>query len=235
MGLPYPISFLLTLVFALIMGTIIQFLIMKPVRKSSHLNQIVITLGLLLVVNGSAGMLFGNNPTSFPKPVGDKVFQLGPVFITSHEIFIISVTILLFAFFYVMLSRTKIGLAMRATAQDQVTSELMGINVGSVFSWTWATAAVLGSVAGMLAAPITYLDTNMMLEVLIMAFAGAVLGGFVSLPGAIMGTALIGILQNLIAGYLSIELKTVFIFLFIVLILYIKPTGLVGKNIAKKV
>jgi branched-chain amino acid transport system permease protein len=124
---------------------------------------------------------------------------------------------------------------MRAAAQDMQTSELMGIKVTGIFTWTWAIGAVLGGVAGMLIAPITFLDPNMMQEIAILAFAAAVLGGFVSLPGAVAGGLCIGVLENLIATYVSAELKAPFVFLLIVLILYVRPNGLFGVSQARKV
>ena len=137
--------------------------------------------------------------------------------------------------FFAVFRYTKIGLAMRATSQDTMTSELMGIQVSSVFTWTWVVGTVLGGVAGMLTAPTTMLDPNFMADVLIMAFAAAVLGGFISLPGAILGGLIIGVVGNLITFYVSAELKTAFIFLLIILILYVRPTGLFGARVINKV
>lgn len=214
---------------------VVQYIFMRPVQQAPVLNQIVLTLGLYMVFHGLAGIIWGYVPTSFPEAVPGNPYQIGQVYITPNELFVVSVALLLTLVFFILFRYTKVGLAMRATSQDMMTSELMGIKVSSVFTWTWVVGTVLGGVAGMLTAPTTMLDPNFMADVLIMAFAAAVLGGFISLPGAIVGGLIIGIVGNLITFYISAELKTACIFLLIVLILYVRPTGLFGARYIKKV
>ena len=214
---------------------VVQYIFMRPVQQAPVLNQIVLTLGLYMVFHGLAGIIWGYVPTSFPEAVPGNPYQIGQVYITPNELFVVSVALLLTLVFFILFRYTKVGLAMRATSQDMMTSELMGIKVSSVFTWTWVVGTVLGGVAGMLTAPTTMLDPNFMADVLIMAFAAAVLGGFISLPGAILGGLIIGVVGNLITFYVSAELKTAFIFLLIILILYVRPTGLFGARVINKV
>jgi branched-chain amino acid transport system permease protein len=234
-GLPYYAAFLLALLFAAVLGTVIQRFIMKPVQRAPLLNQLVLTLALYMVIRGVAGIIWGYVPVGYPEAISGEPLQLGQVYIKPNEIFVLCVSLLLMGVFYVLFQYTRTGLAMRAAAQDMQTSELMGIKVTEIFTWTWAIGAVLGGVAGMLIAPITFLDPNMMQEIAILAFAAAVLGGFVSLPGAVAGGLCIGVLENLIATYVSAELKAPFVFLLIVLILYVRPNGLFGVSQARKV
>jgi branched-chain amino acid transport system permease protein len=158
------------------------------------------------------------------------------VLITRNDIFIIVITLLLMGVLYILFNFTKIGLAMRASAQDLTASRLMGIKVPLVFMSTWAIGTVLGGVAGMMTAPLTFLSPTMMFEILIMAFASAVLGGFIFMPGVIIGGLIVGVFGNVVSYYYSPEMKIVYTFLLIIIILYIRPQGIFGgKQTVKKV
>ncbi|OLO37909.1 branched-chain amino acid ABC transporter permease [Alkalihalophilus pseudofirmus] len=226
--LSYFVSFILALLFGALFGTVVHQGIMKRVQSAPHLNQIVVTLGLFMIFNGMAGLIWGHKPTGYPQAIQGDSIKIGSVFITPNEIFVIVLTLVLMLIFFVLFRFTKIGLAMRASAQDIKASQLMGIKVTTIFTATWAVGAILGGVAGMMTAPITFLDTHMMADVLIMAFAAAVLGGFVSLPGALIGGIIIGIFGNLISYYIAPEMKLVYTFLLIIIVLYIRPQGIFG-------
>ncbi|MEH7246009.1 branched-chain amino acid ABC transporter permease [Neobacillus niacini] len=232
----YFVSFTGALIVSLILGAVIYAVFMNRVQAADHLNQIVITLGLFLIINGVAGLLWGHQPESFPTPFSDKVIPIGSALITRNDIFIFIFTLLLMGVLYVLFNFTKIGLAMRASAQDLTASRLMGIKVPLVFMSTWAIGTVLGSVAGMMTAPLTFLSPTMMFDILIMAFASAVLGGFVYMPGVIIGGLIIGVFGNVVSYYYSPEMKVVYTFLLIIIILYIRPQGIFGgKQTVKKV
>ncbi|RFU65000.1 branched-chain amino acid ABC transporter permease [Peribacillus glennii] len=224
----YTTSFLLALLFAAVFGAIVHQGIMKRLQSAPPLNQLVVTLGLFMVFNGLAGLIWGHKPAGYPQAIKGDSIKMGSVFFTPNEIFVMGITLTLMLIFFVIFRYTKVGLAMRASAQDIKASQLMGIKVTNVFTATWAVGAILGGVAGMMTAPITFLDTHMMFDVLIMAFAAAVLGGFLSLPGAVVGGLIIGVFENLIAFYLSPELKLVYTFLLIIIVLYIRPQGIFG-------
>jgi branched-chain amino acid transport system permease protein len=232
----YFTSFIGALIISLLLGAVIYAVFMNRVQSADHLNQIVITLGLFLIINGVAGLLWGHQPESFPTPFSDEVISLGSVLITRNDIFIIVITLLLMGVLYILFNFTKIGLAMRASAQDLTASRLMGIKVPLVFMSTWAIGTVLGGVAGMMTAPLTFLSPTMMFEILIMAFASAVLGGFIFMPGVIIGGLIVGVFGNVVSYYYSPEMKIVYTFLLIIIILYIRPQGIFGgKQTVKKV
>ncbi|MFC4767839.1 branched-chain amino acid ABC transporter permease [Effusibacillus consociatus] len=235
LGFGYWISFLAALVFAALFGMLVENIFMRPVQKAPVLSQIILTLGLYMAFRGIAGMIWGYEPTSYPVAVEGEPIEVGSIVVTPNQIFIFALTLVLMFLFFCLFRFTLTGLAMRAAAQNLRTAELMGIRVGAIFSLTWAISAVLGGIAGILIAPTTFLDPNMMGEVAIKAFAAAVLGGFASLPGAVIGGLSIGLFENLVAGYVSAELKTAFVFFLIIFILYVKPTGLLGIKQVKKV
>jgi branched-chain amino acid transport system permease protein len=234
-GFPYYTTFGLSLLFAVVLGIVVHQIIMRPVQKAPMLNQIVLTLALYMFLRGIAGIIWGHIPVGYPEAVPGEPYQFGQVFIKPNELFVIGVSVFLMIVFYMLFQYTKIGLAMRAAAQDVGTAQLMGVKVLGIFTCTWAIGSLLGGVAGMLIAPITFLDPNMMQEISILAFAAAVLGGFVSLPGAVVGGLFIGIFENLVATYISTELKTPLVFLLIIFILYVRPNGLFGVEYARKV
>ena len=234
-GFPFFAAFLLALVFACLFGMTVYQTMMKRVQHAPPLNQIVLTLGLFLAFNGIAGLIWGYTPHGYPRAIQGDSFQVGSIFMSPHQLFILGITLLLMVIFYVVFKYFKVGLAMRATQQDTQTSSLMGIKVSQVFNWTWAAGAVLGGVAGMLTAPIAYLEPGMMLEILIMGFAAAVFGGFINLSGAVIGGLIVGVYSNWVSYYIGSELSVAFVFLLIVLVLYVRPTGLFGAKNVKKV
>lgn len=236
MGVPYFLALFLALLFAALLGIVIYQVFMKRLRFAPSLNQMVVTLGLFLILNGVAGLIWGHNSTSYPEAVEGDTVKIGSVFITPNEFFIVGLTLLLMLTAFLIFRFSKIGLAMRAASQDIIAAELMGIKVSQVYMFTWVVGSILGGVAGIMTAPITFLSTNMMMDILVMAFAAAVLGGFVSMPGALIGGLIIGVFENLVSYYISTEMKLVFTFLLIVLMLYIRPQGIFGgAKIVKKV
>ena len=234
--LNYFSSFIGALLFSMILGVFLYNAFLKRVQHADHLTQIVITLGIFLIINGLAGYIWGHQPVSFPTPFSDESFSVAGVLLSRNDLFIIFMTVTLMGILYFIFRYTKIGLAMRASAQDLTASRLMGVKVSFVFMSTWAMGTLLGGVAGLMTAPLTFLSPTMMFEILIMAFAAAVLGGFVSLPGVVIGGLLVGVFGNLISYYLSSEMKVVYTFLLIIILLYIRPQGIFGvKPTVKKV
>lgn len=235
-GLPYGVSLVLALIFAGFFGFFIYLVFMKRVQSDPHLNQIVLTLGLFMIINGVAGLIWGYQSSPFPEAISGSSFQIGSVYMTKNDIFIIVLTFALMLLFYFLFRFSKIGLAMRAASQDVMASKLMGISVNRVFMGTWVIASILGGIAGMMTAPFTFLSPNMMYDIIVISFAGAVLGGFISLPGAVLGGLIVGVFENLVSFYISPEMKIVFVFLLIIVILYIRPQGIFGgAKMIKKV
>jgi len=136
---------------------------------------------------------------------------------------------------YLLVQRTRVGLAMRAVAQDLVAAQALGIPTRRIFTLTWALAGTLGAAAGILAAPVTLLHPAMMLDPFLKGFAAAVLGGMDSLPGAVLGGWLLGLVESLFAGYISFAFKTSLAFLIIIVTLMVRPEGLLGREYRRRV
>jgi len=234
LGLSYIPAALGAIIFAFIFGMAVERVFLRPIQGGPLISLMIMTLGLFMVFNGAAGWVWGFDPVSFPRAVSGRPIWLGDLIITRDSILVLAVTIAMALALYVVLRFTMAGIAIRATSQNSRAARLMGVPVPKVYALTWGISAVLGAVAGILIAPTTFLSPSMMAEVQIKAFTAAVLGGFSSLPGAVVGGLLLGVLENLVAGYISTELKSTFAFALIV-VLFIRPSGLLGTPPKRKV
>lgn len=235
LGMPYSIVFLLAIVFAALFGAALERGLIRPQLRKPHVSQIMVTLGLSMILNGLAGLTWGFEPQPFKAPLGSEPIRFAGLAVSKNSLLIFAVAAVLMLAMYLFFKYTLAGIALRATAQNASAARLMGIPIGAVFSLSWAVAGILSAVAGILVAPSTTLDPNFMAEVAIKAFAGGILGGFNSLPGAVVGGLFLGVLENLVAGYISTEMKSVFAFSLILLVLVIRPYGLLGSPPGKKV
>lgn len=227
-GLPYGLAFLGAMVFSALLAIVVQ-QILRP-AKSGH-SVIVATLALYMIFSAVAGLIWGWDPQSFPTVfTGDPLIFLDIV-ASPENLFNLAVTIGLMVLMFLFFRFTMTGIAMRALSQNQMAASLMGISVDRLFILTWALSGILGGVAGFLVAPTTFLDTNMMAVLLLKAFTAAVLGGFTSYPGVVIGGLTLGILENLVAGYVSTELKDTFSFVLLIAVLCVRPEGILGKPI----
>src|SRR5215469_17743736 len=200
-GLPYWPAFLLTLVIAFAGGVVIERVIIRPFDKAPVLASVCVFIGLLSIFNSLAGFIFTYTIKTFPSPFGERAWY-GTRFMSPHETGEIVVTLALLALVYAFFRFTPLGLAMRAAAQNPVSSRLVGIRVGWMLAFGWGLAALIGSVAGMMAAPIVFLDPNMMTSILIYGFAAALVGGIDNAWGAVLGGFIVGVLENLAGAYL---------------------------------
>lgn len=232
--LPYAAAFAGALLFAAVFGLVIERGLMRWVQDASVLSQIMVTLGLFLVLNGAMSTRFFE-ALPFPQPIGGTPFDLAGVRVSADSTLIFAITALIMMALYLFFRYTLLGIALRATAQNLNVARLMGIRVGRVYSTTWAVAAMLGAVAGMLFAPTTALYPSFMGDVAIKGFAAAILGGLGNLPGAVLGGLLLGVLENLIAGYISTELKAVFAFSMILLVLVLRPEGIMSVPVRRRI
>ena len=233
--MPYALAFIVAVIFGGVLGMVIERIFLRPVQDSSPLTLIIISLGLVMILDGVAGWIFGFTTKTMPEAIQGEPLTIALAKISPHNLLIIGVTLLVMLGIFLVFKYTMAGIAIRATAQDIVTSYLMGINVSRVFSLTWIVSGALGALAGIMIAPVTFLSTTMMDEVQLKAFSAAVLGGFTSLGGAVVGGLILGVMENLVAGYISTEFKSTFAFALIILVLWIKPSGLLGKVQRKKV
>lgn len=234
-GVPYIPAFLLTILFAAFMGFAIHRIIIKPLQKSPLISSMIATLGLIMIINGVAGNIFGFETKEFPKMINMKNLNIGGVIIDPNSLMTIGVTLVIMGILYFYFNYTMEGLAIRGAAQNPEAAKLMGISVNRVVTKTWIISAMLSAVAGMLIAPTTFLDINMMADVHLKSFSAAVLGGFNTFTGPVFGGFILGIMENLFGMYISLSWKTVFSFALIVVMLIIRPNGLLGTSYRKKV
>ncbi len=234
---PLPLALLGAVAFAGLLGMVVERGMLRPARnrRAPVLTLVVITLGVAQVLNGAAGAIWGHDVKRFPAMVTGPPLRLGPAIVTREQLFNLAVGLGLALALYIFFRYTDLGIALRAVAQNPTAARLMGVSVDRVLALAWGMGVGLGAVAGVLAAPAIYLEPNVMLEPLIKGFAAAVLGGFTSLPGAVVGGLVLGVLENLVAGYISTELKTTFAFALIVAVLALRPAGLLGRVVVKKV
>jgi len=234
-GMPYWAAFLLTILISFVGGMAIERIIVRPFANAPVLSVVIVFIGLLLIFYSVAGWLYTYTIKSFDSPFPDRPW-FGNVFMSSHESGAILVTFAVLALVYAFFRFTPLGLAMRAAAQNPASSRLVGIRVGWMLAIGWGLAAAIGAVAGMMAAPIVYLDPNMMLSILLYAFAGAVLGGIDNPWGAASGGFMVGVLENLAGAYLvGPELKLSVALVIIVGVLVARPSGLFGRMIVTRV
>jgi branched-chain amino acid transport system permease protein len=228
-GVPYWVAFFLTVVIAFALGVLIQRFVLRPVRGSSVLSLVVVFIGLLVIFNSLAGWIFTYTIKTFPSPFPPEP-PFGQHYVSSHELGATFVTLMVLVLLYGFFRFTPLGLAMRAAAQNPRSSRLVGIRVGWMLALGWGLASAIGAIAGMMVAPIVYLDPNMMSGILLYAFAAALVGGVDSPGGAAMGGFLVGVLENLLGAYvIGTELKLSVALVLIVGVLVIRPSGLFGK------
>jgi|UniRef100_A0A7C4EXN3 branched-chain amino acid transport system permease protein len=225
-----------TILFAFLLGVALEVSFLRPAKDPTVLGLIVITLGAEMILYGFAGWKWGANQNPFPVPFSEYT-GYSPFGVTITEInlwtFVISLAVMLLLFLFFRF--TKLGTAMKAVQQNQFAAKAMGIPTRRILSLTWGLSSATGAVAGMLIAPIATLDPNMMLDPMLKGFAGAVLGGMTSLPGAAFGGYILGLVENFFGGYVSLSFKSVVAFLVIVLILCVKPSGLFVRHFERKV
>jgi branched-chain amino acid transport system permease protein len=208
--------------------------LLRPVAQAPALTLVGVFIGLLLILNALCGWIWDFTIKPFPSPFGAAPLLGGLV--SSHEAGSVLVILFMLLLVYLFFSRTKLGLGMRAVAYNPESSRLVGINVGAMLALGWGLAASIGAVAGMLIAPVVFLDPNMMSGVLLYAFAGALLGGLDSPAGAVLGGFLVGIIENVGGAYLAgTQLKLTLAFVVIACVLVLKPSGLLGRAVASRV
>jgi branched-chain amino acid transport system permease protein len=233
-GLPFWLAFLITLAASFLGGMIIERVVIRPVENAPVLAAVVVTIGLLLIFNSVAGWIYSYTVQDFPSPFPDR-----PVFgalMTTRDLGVIGVTLLMLVLLFAFFRYTPIGLAMRAAAQNPASARLCGIRVGRMLAIGWGLAAMIGATAGVMVAPVLFLDPNMMGGVLIYAFAGALLGGITSPIGAVAGGLIVGVTENLVGTYLiASQLKLTVAFALIILVLVFRPNGLFGTAIVRRV
>jgi branched-chain amino acid transport system permease protein len=236
-GMPFWGAFVLTIAVSFAGGVAIERVLFKPLAKASLLTNVAGFIALYSIINSSAGMIWDFTIRPYPSPFGSTAALTGKL-IGPHQLGMIGMTLLLLLGLYLFFQRTRLGLSMRAAAAVPESARLVGINTAWMVSLGWGMATAIGAVAGMMVAHVVLLEPNMMLGVLIYGFVAAVLGGITSPFGAVAGGFIVGITENMIGTYIpgvGNELKLSIALALIVAVLVVKPSGLFGRTIVKRV
>jgi branched-chain amino acid transport system permease protein len=234
-GVPYWVAFFLTVVISFVLGAAIERLVIRRFEGAPVLTVVIVFIALLVIINSLAGWLFTYTIKTFDSPF-PETSRFGRGYISPHELGAIGVTLAMMTLIYLFFRFTPLGLAMRAAAQNPQSVRLVGISVSGMLAIGWGLAAAVGAVAGMMAAPIVYLDPNMMGGVLLYAFAGAVLGGIDNPFGAAVGGFAVGVLGNLVGAYVvGSEVKLSVALAIIIAVLVWRPSGLFGRRLVARV
>jgi branched-chain amino acid transport system permease protein len=233
-GMPYWAAFFVTVALAFTLGVAIERLVIRPVENAPVLAVVIVFIGLLVIVNSLAGWIFSYTIKPFPSPFPAQPL-FGNRYISSHELGAIGVTLVVLLMLWVFFRFTPLGLAMRAAAQNPVSSRLVGIRVGWMLALGWGLAGAIGAVAGIMVAPIVFLEPNMMSGILLYAFAAALLGGIDSPVGAVIGGFIVGVLENVVGSIIGTELKLSVALVLIIGVLVVRPSGLFGRVLVTRV
>ena len=237
-GLPIWVGILASVVGCTVLGMVIERLAYKPLRGAQSLAVLITAIGVSYFLQNAALLIFGSSPKSFTSVINKKPLSLfgGALVISWEAILTMIVSIFIMIALTVFINKSKQGKAMRAVSEDRDAAQLMGINVNRTITLTFAIGSALAAVAGMLLCssyPTLTPYTGAMPG--IKAFTAAVFGGIGSIPGAMLGGVLIGIIQMLANGYISTQLSDAIVFAVLIIVLLVKPTGLLGKKINEKV
>jgi branched-chain amino acid transport system permease protein len=242
LGLPYSLSLAIAVIGGALIGMLVELIAIRPISARQSLSRehlevalVMATVGLLIIIKGLARIPWGDGVRNFPQVFSVDSFNLFGIVISSQHLLIVAVTLgltpLMFAFFRF----ASLGKKMRATEQNRMGAQLVGINIGNVYAATWALASACGAIAGILAAPLIFLHPDMGTKMLLKGFAAAALGGFGSVPGVFIGGILMGVSEILFGRYVSTALLDIFAFLMIMFVLLVRPKGLFGARRAVRV
>ena len=233
-GLPLLLALACGVVAGGLLAYLVERVIIRRALQATHWDVLIITLGLSLVLRAAAGIVWTNDELPFPSLFSNRPVSIGPVRVAPVSFGIIGASLILMLALVALFRATRLGRAMRAVAQNQNAARLMGISVEGVYGSAWVLAAVVGAVGGVLIAPVTFLSTRMGL-IAINGFTAAVLGGFGSMPGAVAGGMLLGLIENLAPLYLPTGIRYSVPFLIMIAILLVRPRGLFGSVERRKV
>ncbi len=234
LALPYWLSILLAVVLMAAFGVIFAGATYWPLRHRGGLPVIISTIGASIFLENTVLVLYGPAAEQVDGPFGDTGIDVGPVFMASQYLVIIAVAILLVILQYVIFEKTLLGKKLQAVSQDKEMASLLGIPVAAMILLTFAYSSALGGIAGILVAPILFVSTGMAGAIALKAFAANIIGGYGSIPGAILGGLALGIGETLGAAYISVPYKDAFAFAMLLAFLMVRPQGLFGEKISEK-
>jgi len=233
----YWLAFVAALVAGLIMGAVVERVLIRPVESKPPINAVIVTLGLLILLESGAAMIWGGSFRAFPTPFGIAGFKVGSgrIALSPFDLFTILAVVGVMLGLLVLFRWTSMGLRMRAAAFEPEVARLLGVRVGRMFTLGWALAAGVGALGGLLVAPNVLLYPNNMDTVLVFGFTAAILGGLDSPIGAIVGGLVIGFALSYIAGYLGAELESMGALVILVAVLMVRPEGVFSRTAPRRV
>ena len=237
-GIAFWPAFALTLAVAFAGGVALERVVIRPVQSRSVLTAVIVTIGLLILVNGATQWIWGGAVRKFPSPFSTRPVHVGSAAFSIQDLGIVGVCLAAVAVLTLFFRFTKLGLGLRAAAVNPDESRLVGVRVGWMLALGWGLAATLGALSGMMTAPTAFLDPNMMQGVLLYAFAAALLGGLASPVGAVVGGLALGVILNLLGTYVSTfsgQMRLVGGLGVILVVLLVRPTGLFGRPAVRRV
>jgi branched-chain amino acid transport system permease protein len=233
LGLPYIIAFLVTIVICGLFGIALERIAYRPLLNASVVTLILATVAVGQMIKAGVRILRGSEVSRFPSILSAEPFTIAGVSMTPLSLSIITISLMLVAAFMLFFRKTKLGKGMEATSENRDAALLVGISVNRTFSLVWALGSALAAAAGILLAPLIIITPDMG-TIGIKGFIGAILGGFTSIPGAIAGCFLLGIIENLGGVYIASSMKDVISFCALLLILAVRPQGLFVADIGKR-
>lgn len=236
LGLPVPVALVITVIVCAVLGVVIEKVAYKPLRSAPPLAVLITAIGMSFFLQSASLLIFGSTPIPFQSVIPNVNISVGPVVISSITVVTLIVTAIAMILLTLFVNKTKMGSAMRAVSEDKGAAELMGINVNSTISLTFAIGSALAAVAGVLYI-CQYQSMKPTLGALpgIKAFVAAVLGGIGSIPGAMLGGILLGLIESVSKAYISTELADAIVFGVLIVVLLFRPSGLLGKKKIVKV
>jgi branched-chain amino acid transport system permease protein len=232
--MPFLLVYLLTILFMAFFGVVFQRVAYYPLRNRSFLPVVISTIGVSIFLKNAAQLVFGTEPRLMTRPTSADVLNLHGVFIDPQHVVIIVVTGALLVFQYFFFEKTSLGKKMLATAQDKEMARLLGIRVSTMIVITFIYSSILGGIAGILVGPIFYVSKEMGAMLGLKAFCATIVGGFGSVPGAILGGLFLGAIEVLSAYYISSAYRDAAAFVVLILVLLFRPQGFFGERIAEK-
>jgi branched-chain amino acid transport system permease protein len=233
-GANYWVAFFICVVVSFIAGVAIERIIFAPLHNAPMLTHIVVFIALFQIFNATAGFIWDFTIKVFPSPFPDRL-PFETTLIGPHDLGMMAVVLIMLSLVFIFFRFTPIGLAMRAAAASPDSARLVGINVGWILALGWGLAAAIGAVAGMMIAPVVFLEPGMMAGILLYGFAGAVVGGLTSPGGAVVGGFLMGVIEPLAGMAIGSGLKLTVALVVIVTILIFRPAGLFGRVVVERV
>jgi branched-chain amino acid transport system permease protein len=231
---PFALTCVITVVFMGVFGIIFQRIAYYPLRHRSFLPVVISTIGVGIFLKNGAQLIFGAEPLSMPRPTSPTALDIFGVFVDPQYIVIILCTLILLGFQYFVFEKTMLGKKMLATAQDKQMARLLGVRVATMIAITFAYSSILGAAAGILVGPIFFVTKDMGAMIGVKAFCSSIVGGFGSVPGAILGGIILGVIEVFAAYYISTAYRDAFAFIILILVLLLRPQGIFGEKIAEK-